>query len=162
MLLSYALIWFKHLDYLTAELEDLNDSYKSSSLGFFDPTNFDENINFWKETHEENPDDLIEIKEQNAKFIKDMWLWLNGAPANLRYGDGVSNSALQENFDPMGDASGTVTPKESQVIAEYALDYEPTAFEGQYYLRSSTGVYQPSADKTKWYIKCLTNTNECV
>ena len=34
------------------------------------------------------------------------------APANLRYGDGSTNSALGETLDPMGDSNENPTIKE--------------------------------------------------
>ena len=155
-------IIYLFLDYLNEELEILRADYELSALSVLDPKNTDENINFWKETHENNPDKLTEIREQNAKAIKEMFLWANAAPSNLRYGDSSSNGALQENFDPMGDASGTITTKESEMIETYVINYETTEMDGQYYLRSSTGVYQPDISKRDhWYIKCLTNNEQC-
>ena len=143
-------------------MEELRESYELLALSVLDSTNTDENINFWKETHEDNPDTLIEIRKQNAKAIKEIFLRANAAASNLRFGDGSSNSAIQENFDPMGDTSGTITTKESEMIEKYVINYETTELNGQYYLRSSTGLYQPDVSKMDhWYIKCLTNNNQC-
>jgi len=150
------------LDYMNSELEDLRDYYESSAIGFLDPKNTDENINFWKETHEDDPDKLIEIREQNAYAIRDMFLWANGSPANLRYGDSSSNSAISSDFDPMGDTNGVLTTKESELIENYVITYDAKEFDGEYYLRSSTGFYQPETNyMNHWYIKCKQNNEKC-
>ena len=147
---------------MDGDLDELREYYESSALDFLDPKNTFEYINFWEETHEHDPDKLLDIREQNAKGIKDMLLWSNASPSNLRYGDASSNSGIQENYDPMGDTMGTITAKESQMIEKYVISYTTEEFEGKYYLRSSTGVYQPdSKNMNRWYIKCLQNNEEC-
>ena len=147
---------------MDGDIEELRDYYETSALSYLDPKNSDENINFWKETHEEDPDKLIDIREQNAKAIKELFLWTNAAPSNLRYGDASSNSAIQEDYDPMGDTSGTITTKESEMIKNYVISYEAKEFDGQYYLRSSSGVHQPDTQyMNHWYIKCTKNNEDC-
>ena len=147
---------------MDSDLEDLRDYYEASAIGFLDPKNTDENINFWKETHEDDPYKLIEIREQNAYAIKDLFLWANGAPPNLRYGDASSNSAISSDFDPMGDTSGVLTAKESLMIENYVFTYDAKEFDGEYYLRSSTGVFQPETNyMNHWYIKCKQNNEKC-
>ena len=147
---------------MTGDLEELRDRYESSVLSLLDPKNTEEYINFWNEAKEEDPDKLLEIRKQNANAIKHIFLYTNASPSNLRYGDGSSNSAIGEDFDPMGDTSGTITTKESDLIEKYVISYEAEEIDGQYYLRSSTGIYQPDSDKMNyWYIKCLKNNVEC-
>ena len=147
---------------MSKDLEDLTDKYLSSALEYLDPENSDEAINFWNEANENDPDTLLEIREQNAKAIKKIFLSANTAPPNLRYGDSVTNSGISENFDPMGDISGSITTKESELIKNYVSSYETEEFDGEYYLRSSTGVHQPDASVIKyWYIKCLENNKDC-
>ena len=147
---------------MTGDLEELKDRYESSVLDLLDPKNTDESINFWKEAKEEDPNKLLEIRKQNANAIKHMFLYTNASPSNLRYGDGSSNSGIAEDFDPMGDTSGTITKKESELIENYVISYEAEEIDGQYYLRSSTGIYQPASEKMNhWYIKCLKNNVNC-
>ena len=113
-------------------------------------------------THEKDPNEVTNIREQNARAIKDIFLWANGAPSNLRYGDGSSNSAIQENFDPMGDEYGTITTKESEMMKTYVMNYNAVEIEGQYFLRSSTGFFKRTTRySTKWYVKCRQNNEEC-
>ena len=147
---------------MTNDLGELRDKYESVILSLLDPKNSDEGINFWNEANESDPDKLTEIRKQNAEAIKHIFLYSNASPTNLRYGDGSSNSGLAENFDPMGDTSGTITKKESEMIEQYVISYEAEELEGQYYLRSSTGVYQPNLQNMNhWYIKCLENNDNC-
>ena len=127
-----------------------------------DPNYTDDNINFWKETDEDDSIELTNIREQNARAIKDIFLWANGAPSNLRYGDGSSNSAIQENFDPMGNENGTITTKESEMLKNYVVNYKVEVIEGEYYLRSSTGLHKKKVgSSTKWYVKCLQDNKKC-
>ena len=148
---------------MTVPLVDLLDSYEASALSALDPTNAEDGINFWKEANENDPDELSKIKKSNAKAIKEIFLRANAAPPNLRYGDGSSNSGIVEDFDPMGDAKGEITKKEKELLQKYVISHETDEFDGVYYLRSSTGVYQPD-DKSmnRWFIKCLENNAECV
>ena len=147
---------------MDSDLEELRDYYEATAIGFLDPRNTDESINFWKETHEDDPDKLLEIREQNAYAIRDIFLWANAAPPNLRYGDASSNSAISSDFDPMGDTTGTLTTKESVMIENYVVSYTAKEFDGEYYLRSSTGVYQPETNSMNhWYIKCMQNNEKC-
>ena len=145
-------------------LVELRDTYELESLSYLDSENSDERIDFWAETHEDDPEKLTQIREQNAKAIKDMFQRANAAPSNLRFGDGGSNSAIQENFDPMGDASGKITAKESLMLEKYVINYETEEFDGEYYLRSSTGVTSTLPDLSKtthWYIQCINNNIKC-
>ena len=147
---------------MTDELEELTDVYLTSALDYLDSENSDDAINFWKEANEEDPDALLEIRKQNAKAIKKIFLSANTAPPNLRYGDSVTNSGISENYDPMGDISGTITMRESEFIRDYVSSYETEEIDGEYYLRSSTGFHQPDLKFINhWYIKCLTNDKEC-
>jgi hypothetical protein len=147
---------------MTGDLVELRDRYESNILSLLDPENTDENISFWNEANEEDPDKLLEIRKQNSKSIKHLFLYTNGCPSNLRYGDGSSNSGIGEDFDPMGDTSGTITRKESELIEKYVINYEAEEIDGQYYLRSSTGIYQPDSEiMNHWYIKCLKNNVGC-
>ena len=147
---------------MDSDLEELRDYYEATAIGFLDPSNTNENINFWEETHEDDPDKLLEIREQNAYAIRDIFLWANAAPPNLRYGDASSNSAISSDFDPMGDTTGTLTTKESVMIENYVVSYTAKEFDGEYYLRSSTGVYQPETNSMNhWYIKCMQNNEKC-
>ena len=137
-------------------------AYKWDILDLLDPNNTASNINFWKETHENDPWELINVREQNAKAIKDIFLWANAAPSNLRYGDASSNSAIHENFDPMGNDNGTLTRKESDMMKNYVINYKTTKIGQQYYLRSSTGLHQKKTiASTKWYVKCIQNNEKC-
>ena len=147
---------------MTEDLEGLTDKYLSSALDYLDAENSDNAINFWEEANEKDPDTLLEIREQNAKAIKKIFLSANTAPPNLRYGDSVTNSGISENFDPMGDISGTITTKESDLIKYYVSSYETEEFDGEYYIKSSTGFHQPDENSMKhWYIKCLNNDKDC-
>ena len=147
---------------MTDELEELTDVYLTSALDYLDSKNSDDAINFWKEANEKDPDTLLEIRKQNAKAIKKIFLSANTAPPNLRYGDSVTNSGISENYDPMGDISGTITMRESEFIKDYVSSYETEEIDGEYYLRSSTGFHQPDSEFINhWYIKCLTNNEKC-
>ena len=147
---------------MSTDLEELTDKYLSAALEYLDPENSEDGINFWNEANENDPDTLLEIREQNAKAIKKIFLSANTSPPNLRYGDSVTNSGISENFDPMGDIDGAITTKESELIKNYVSSYETEEFDGEYYLRSSTGVHQPDASVTNhWYIRCLTNNKDC-
>ena len=147
---------------MTNELEDLTDKYLTSALDYLNPENSDDAIKFWNEANEKDPGILEEIRKQNAKAIKKIFLSANTAPPNLRFGDSVTNSGISENYDPMGDISGTITTKESEFIKDFVSSYETEEIEGEYYLRSSTGFHLPDPNSINhWYIKCLTNTKEC-
>ena len=64
----------------------------------------------------------------------------------------------------MGDASGKITAKESLMIEKYVINYETEEFDGEYYLRSSTGVTSTFPDLSKtthWYIQCTNNNIKC-
>ena len=144
---------------MDAKLENLLEGYLGDILELLEPKNTDEHINFWKETHDDDP---IDIREQNANAIKTILALANGAPSNLRYGDASSNSAIQENFDPMGNEYGTITTKESEMLKTYVVNYKVEEFGGQYYLRSSTGFHTKKIGKsTKWYVKCLKDNETC-
>merc|ERR1719367_677579 len=139
-------------------LVELRDKYRNEAIAFFD----DGNIDFWKETHPGN-DDPLDIKEQNGDSIRKLFQLANAAATNLRYGDGSSNSAIQENFDPMGDKDGVLTKHETEMLETYVVTKDVAElFDGIYYIRSSTGVYQPDSKyNNRWYIKCLKNNENC-
>ena len=144
-------------------MELLRDEYRNEALSFFDTTNIADNIDFWKETHETDSDKLTDIREQNAKAIKDLFLDANSMPTNLRYCDGSSNGGIKENLDSMGDKNGIVTIHENEMISMYhgTMNIKPEKFGDQYYLRSGSGKHKPSANTKKWYIKCLNNNDKC-
>ena len=159
------IIQLKHcfIDYMNKDLEQLRDEYEHNALSLLNSENSDENINFWRESHEDDPATLIQIRKQNAKAIKELFGLVNASPANLRYGDGSSNSGISEDFDPMGDTAGQITQKEREMLEMYVINYEIEEFNGQYYLRSSTGLHQPDPkNMNHWYIKCLSNNMECI
>jgi len=143
-------------DYMNGDLEVLRDEYELNALSLLESKNSDENVNFWRESHEDDPDTLILIRKQNAKAIKELLGLANASPSNLRYGDGSSNSGISQEFDPMGDAIGQITQKEIEMLEKYVISYDPEEFNGQYYLRSSTGVHQSDTKSMNhWYIRCL-------
>ena len=136
-------------------MEDLNDSYKEEALSYFDSNNEDR-IDFYEEASQMDP---TEIKAANANGIREVLQLGFNAAANLRYGDGSSNSGIGENFDPMGDMTGTITTKEDALIEILSqanmLDMKsPEKIGNEYYLRSGTGLYTKSNPADKWFIKC--------
>ena len=142
--------------YLHGELEELNDEYMTSILGILNPENPNDHIDFWKETHNADSDTM----KENADLIKDIFRWSNAAAANLRFGDGSTNSGIGENFDPMGNEAGQMTGKESRIGQNYDVESSSDEFDGQHYMRSSTGLLQGD-DPSEWYIKCFNNNNIC-
>ena len=151
------------LDYMTKDLEELRNDYESKALSLLDPKTSRNKIDFWRENHENDLVKLLQIRKQNAKAIDDLLVLANMSPSNLRYGDRSSNMGIRANFDPMGDKRGYITVKEAEILKTYVITKNTEEFFGQYYLRSSTGKYQPDInDKTVWYIKCLANNIECV
>ena len=123
-------------------LVELRNEYRKEAIQFFD----DGTIDFWKETHPGN-DDPLAIKEQNGESIRKLFQLANAASTNLRYGDGSSNSAIQENFDPMGDKDGVVTEKETEMLRNWVVNSNVEQFPsgtGDWYIRSSTELHQPN------------------
>ena len=145
---------------MTEALVDLRDEYLKEALDYIDDSNTEDQIDFYKESHDDDP---IDAKEQNGKSIKKLFQLANAAATNLRYGDGSSNSAIQENFDPMGDKDGVLTKHETEMLETYVVTKDVAElFDGIYYVRSSTGVYQPDSKyNNRWYIKCLKNNENC-
>jgi len=147
-------------DYMSEILVELRNEYLKEAIEFFD----EGNIDFWKETHPGN-DDPLDIKEQNGESIRKLFQLANAASTNLRYGDGSSNSAIQENFDPMGDKDGVVTKKETEMLRNWVVNSDVRQFPqgtGDWYIRSSTGLHQPDPTfKNRWYIKCLEQNKDC-
>ena len=141
-------------------LVQLRDEYLKEAINYFD----EGTIDFWKETHPGN-DDPLSIKEQNGESIRKLFQLANAASTNLRYGDGSSNSAIQENFDPMGDKNGVVTKKETEMLKNWVVNSDVKQFPpgtGDWYIRSSTGLHQPDPSfKNRWYIKCLEQNKDC-
>lgn len=147
-------------DYLTEKLVGLGEEYLKEALYYLDETNRENKVDFWKESHED--DYFLTQKEENGKSIREIFELANAATTNLRYGDGSSNSAIQENFDPMGDERGVMTVKETEMMQTYVITPKVEEFNGHYYIRSSTGKHQPdSTYKNRWYIKCLQNNEKC-
>ena len=160
---SSYLVFFSILDdkdYMTEALVDLRDEYLKDAINCID----NGDIDFWKETHP-GSDDPDEIKERNGDKIKDLFQLAFAASTNLRYGDGSSNSGIGENFDPMGDKYGVLTKKETEMLRKWVVNSEPKQFPhgtGEWYIRSSTGKYQPDPEeKSHWYIKCLVQNKDC-
>ena len=147
-------------DYLSETLLSLRDQYLEEALYYLDEANTENKVDFWKENHED--DFLLTQKEQNGKSIREIFELANAATTNLRYGDGSSNSAIQENFDPMGDQNGVMTLHETEMMKTYVISSNVEEFDGYYYIRSSTGKHQPDTTyKNRWYIKCLENNEKC-
>ena len=143
-------------DYLSETLLELRNEDLEKALSFFDEKSYDK-IDFWEETHADDP---INIKEENAKIIRELFQLANQAPTNLRYGDGSSNSAIQEHFDPLGDKNGNMTRKETEMLENWVVSSSviKPKNSNNYYIRSSTGFYEFD---NQWYIKCKENNSNC-
>jgi len=80
--------------------------------------------------------ETIQMKNANRDNIKALLSKLNSAPANLRYGDASTNSAIGESMDPMG-----------------ANNWSKTGDENNWYnlMTSKPAVYQFQLIGTQWH-----------
>ena len=139
---------------MSEDLVNLRDQYLEQARIYLNESNMVNKVNFWKESHEDEDD---QTKKQNAESIREIFELANAATTNLRYGDGSSNSAIQENFDPMGDENGKMTQKETEMMKTYVISSNVEEFDGEYYIRSSTGKHQPDlAYNNRWCITRMT------
>jgi len=111
-----------HADYLNENDANLGDAYEGPN----DPDN-GLNHKLREEAlqeldaidfHNEHFDPTSDFYQQTPTFranwdhIRNLLEIANSAPANLRYGHAKTNSAIQDNMDPMGGKDGHLTQKE--------------------------------------------------